>query len=1538
MIQMIQKLLCYVLSILFLERKKHAPLGSTLNQKVSKWMLLGLLLVGSSNGFSQDLDTWLAADRAVNQPAGPAGQFYQILGLEPLLSNGDEIFTWYDLIDAGGAVNRQNAVDHPNPEDYENDWKQALNDGFEHPGGLGFLTPTGAIPDRPTFQKNVINYNPVIQFDGSGNGQALHFRSHTREEHVGVFIVFQGAGGGNSAETMSLLFGGDIENHLNDKTNLSLGLSRNISNEDVFSIGRTWKNDGGGFFQEGSIDLQGLPTIGTFVRDAENFGNEQENLRTYVNGLSDVNTTRNHAQAQQDLFYFNRLGKHFNDNTPDSPGNFTGDIAEILLIDHSDGAIDQDDIQRIESYLAIKYGITLNASGTLGSIVGNDSYDYLAADGTIIWSVDADYKYDIAGIGKDRSASNLRYNLHQVISKSVNSEARVTIATDPDFISDNFDPNRTAIDPVPNSPSSRHNYLLWGNDHRGINLTNAELPAPATTVTQRIEREWLMQKTENLFNIDGDPINGVSIRVDLSGSDIPLTSPCAIYLMIDTDGDGDFTTGPITYILATNIVGTDVFFDNVDFEHQDVFTIGYGDLIPPTANTQVMNVCGDMAPAFDPLEVINETDNCDIPADLVITHEGDSAPPVGSDPAVITRTYRVTDTSGNFTLVDQTINLYPPPNAGTNNVINICVDDPSVDLFASLGGMPDVGGSWNDDDMVMVNLVDPSNVDFNGVPVGIYGFTYTVSPSNPSSPCANVDAKVIVTINDNPTVAVAGPDISQCNDGNFVMAANAPVVGTGEWTQTSGPLVSTLTLNSPMAIFTGLPAGSSATLRWTISNGSCLDSFDEVVITNDAQPVVDAGSNEEICETGSFDLSTSSTPPSTVNSSSLLWSSAGDGSFDFSNVLTPIYTPGATDIDNGSVELTLRANGNGNCPPVEDKMILTIDEQPVVDLGLDDETCGVDPYVVAAAFADKYDGSLVWDHNGNGDFVDATVVNVVYEPDPTDVGTVVTLTLTVNSAGACFSAEDEMNLTIKTRPEIDANISDITTCGGDGTINLTFDNVPNGSYTITYDGGSFPNVSVVDEEATINAPQGTYNNLSIMVDGCLSVETDNPSVTLTDPPPPDADAYEPDGTTVFNECGLTHTVDALTAIGTGTWTQILGPGNLFFETDANDPDQTFTVDQYGTYTFRWTDVNGTCVDFDEIMVNFYEVPTVADAGSDISQCNDDNFVMSANLATVGTGVWSQVSGPAVGITNINDPATTVTGLAVGNSATLRWTISNGSCLATFDEVVITNNALPTADLTSSDADDEICAGDNVVFTGSGGDEYEFLVDGGIMQALSPDDTYDTTSLSDGQVITVRVVDTATGCEATSTGIAMTVNPLPTISVAATSDPSTCGGSDGSITLTFTDVPDGNHDIVHDGGTFNAVPVAGNSATISGLVAGSYDNLRVTVSGCTSLEDPNVTLTDPVVPTISVAATSDPSTCGGSDGSITLTFTDVPDGNHDIVHDGGTFNAVPVAGNSATISGLVAGSYDNLRVTVSGCTSLEDPNVTLTDPVVPTADL
>jgi gliding motility-associated-like protein len=167
---------------------------------------------------------------------------------------------------------------------------------------------------------------------------------------------------------------------------------------------------------------------------------------------------------------------------------------------------------------------------------------------------------------------------------------------------------------------------------------------------------------------------------------------------------------------------------------------------------------------------------------------------------------------------------------------------------------------------------------------------------------------------------------------------------------------------------------------------------------------------------------------------------------------------------------------------------------------------------------------------------------------------------------------------------------------------------------------------------------------------------------------------------------------------------------------------------------------------------------------------------------------------------------------------------------------------------------------------------------------------------------------------------------PTIEAVAV-QPTTCGASDGEIDFTFTNVPDGTYDITYDGGTFTDVDVASNAATVDNLPAGNYNNLAITVNGCTSQQDPDVVLSSPDAPTIAAVAVQ-PSTCGASDGEIQFTFENVPDGTYDITYDGGTFTDVDVASNAATVNNLPAGNYNNLAITVNSCTSQQDPDVVL----------
>jgi hypothetical protein len=105
-----------------------------------------------------------------------------------------------------------------------------------------------------------------------------------------------------------------------------------------------------------------------------------------------------------------------------------------------------------------------------------------------------------------------------------------------------------------------------------------------------------------------------------------------------------------------------------------------------------------------------------------------------------------------------------------------------------------------------------------------------------------------VTILEEPTTANAGSDQNNCGS-SATLAANTPSIGSGYWSIITGVGGTVTTPTSPTSAFTGT-AGTSYTLRWTISNAPCTASTDDVVLSLTANPTTaNAGSDQNVCGT-----------------------------------------------------------------------------------------------------------------------------------------------------------------------------------------------------------------------------------------------------------------------------------------------------------------------------------------------------------------------------------------------------------------------------------------------------------------------------------------------------------------------------------------------------------------------------------------------------------------------------------------------------------------------------------------------------------------
>ncbi|WP_213516593.1 Ig-like domain-containing protein, partial [Paenibacillus montaniterrae] len=155
-----------------------------------------------------------------------------------------------------------------------------------------------------------------------------------------------------------------------------------------------------------------------------------------------------------------------NGGTDDWHG-FGGDVAEIILYDQ----LTSGHAAKIETYLAVKYGITLNS--------GNSPY--VATNDDIVWEVDGTYKHNIAGIGYDNTQG-----LNQKQSRSINAGIpQVAIglgkiegtnaANGHEFTQDG-------------------QYLIWGDNGKSL-VFDVQI---GDTLEYHAQRIWKVQNTNNV--------------------------------------------------------------------------------------------------------------------------------------------------------------------------------------------------------------------------------------------------------------------------------------------------------------------------------------------------------------------------------------------------------------------------------------------------------------------------------------------------------------------------------------------------------------------------------------------------------------------------------------------------------------------------------------------------------------------------------------------------------------------------------------------------------------------------------------------------------------------------------------------------------------------------------------------------------------------------------------------------------------------------------------------------------------------------------
>ena len=395
---------------------------------------------------------------------------------------------------------------------------------------------------------------------------------------------------------------------------------------------------------------------------------------------------------------------------------------------------------------------------------------------------------------------------------------------------------------------------------------------------------------------------------------------------------------------------------------------------------------------------------------------------VSFSPTVGTTTYTVTGTDVNSCTntdqVDVIVNALPTVNAGVDQTV--CSGD-----YITLSGSGALSYSWDNSVTDGVSFRKPTG-----------NITYTVTGTDANS-CSNTD-QVDVMVNVLPNVN-AGGDQFLCDDGSSIVLTGS---GASIYTWDNG-------------VTDGVTFTQSAgTITYTVTGtdiNNCVNT-DQVDVTVNSLPVVDAGSDQTLCNDGTLVTLSGS------GAVSYTWDNGVNDGVSFSPTIgTTTYTVTGTD-----------ANSCSNTDQVD----VTINTLPTVNAGIDQALCDDGTLVTLSGSGAV---SYTWD-NGVTDLIS-------FSPS---VGTT-SYIVTGTDANNCTNM-DTVDVTVYALPIVNAGTNQPLVCEGESIILSA-----SGALNYSWDNGVFDGVSFIHSVGLV-----TYTVTGTDVNNC--VNTDQVDVTVNPTP------------------------------------------------------------------------------------------------------------------------------------------------------------------------------------------------------------------------------------------------------------------------------------------------------------------------------------------------------------------------------------------------------------------------------------------------------
>lgn len=376
---------------------------------------------------------------------------------------------------------------------YKADGAGNTNSQWSDASGLGFTMTQATSARQPALTTGQLNYNPAYVFDGTDDAFSM---------------PTQGVGASN---TMTAFYSASLTDpsggyrYLSEFGDDTPSLSVNNGKPNLYARGTSPVATEYSTIEALSPRLYNFvsPTIaGTRIVGVNN----KEETGTYTGGYT---TSTGGA------------GNMFGAPNVSSGKSFKGPIGEALFFNRQ---LTQPERQRINSYLAIKYGVTLY-QGTSGTA-------YLASNNATIWSADATYKNAVTGIGRDDAST-----LNQKQSKNVDdivAVGRGDITTTNQGNANTFAADRTFLTWGHNGGVVDQATTVTGTDYlRMGRIWKTVSTGTVGTVKLQIPKSEITRSTASVFISNSATFSNTSTRVDMTSNgsnyEAVVTLPAGAY-------------------------------------------------------------------------------------------------------------------------------------------------------------------------------------------------------------------------------------------------------------------------------------------------------------------------------------------------------------------------------------------------------------------------------------------------------------------------------------------------------------------------------------------------------------------------------------------------------------------------------------------------------------------------------------------------------------------------------------------------------------------------------------------------------------------------------------------------------------------------------------------------------------------------------------------------------------------------------------------------------------------------------------------------